>query len=92
MAFGTHSISSFRYNRNMQNDYKFRSSHKKSALRSYFSKARHSGAIIRDHLSSIERAKVREKVKSARNRRTAGNIVVFILVIVLLYSMVSYIS
>ena len=92
MAFGTHNISSNRYNRNLQHDYKSRAQHRKEALKTYFSKVRRSGTMVKDHLSSSERTEIRSRLTAVRKRGLMANVVVLILTFILLYSMVSYLS
>lgn len=92
MAFGNHGAISTRNNRRMQNDYKFRANYRKEALKSYLSKAKRSGRLITDNLSTEERAKVRDRIKAMTTKRRTLNVVTLILIVVLLYSMVSYMS
>lgn len=92
MAFGTHNISSVRYNRNLQNDYRSRAKLKKSALRDYFSKARRKGALVKDHLSKSERAEVRARLKARKRSGQLVNITMLFITILLVYSMVTYLT
>lgn len=92
MAFGMHNILSTRSNRKMQNDYRFRASHRKSALRSYLSKAKRSGEAVEDFMSTADRKELRLELKMSIIKRTSLNLIVLLLVFLLMYSMVSYMS
>jgi len=92
MPLGTSNIINVRNNRNLQNDYKSRANKRKEAIKAYLSKARRSGIVIRDHLSTSERAEIRSRLRSIKKRGLIGNLTVLILTILLLYSVVSYMS